>query len=108
MPPAEEQAKGQLDATPRHGEWVDVKVAGGAAPIRTFVVYPERKDKAPVVIVIHEIFGLTDWIRGVADQLAREGFIADRARPALGQGAERRRHGGGREPRRCREAGSRR
>ena len=44
--------------------------------MRTWVVYPERKDKAPVVIVIHEIFGLSDWIRGVADQLAGEGFIA--------------------------------
>jgi carboxymethylenebutenolidase len=40
------------------------------------VVYPERKEKAPVVIVIHEIFGLSDWVRGVADQLAAEGFIA--------------------------------
>jgi carboxymethylenebutenolidase len=54
---------------------VDVKLASGAA-IRTWVVYPERKDEAGVVIVIHEIYGLTDWIRGVADQLAREGFIA--------------------------------
>ncbi len=41
-----------------------------------FVAYPERKDKAPVVIVIQEIFGLTDWIRAVADRLAAEGFIA--------------------------------
>ena len=46
------------------------------APVKTWIVYPERKDKAGVVIVIHEIFGLSDWIRGVADQLAREGFIA--------------------------------
>ena len=45
-------------------------------PLRSYVVYPERKEKAPVVIVIHEIFGLSDWIRGVADQLAAEGFIA--------------------------------
>src|SRR5262249_58748418 len=44
--------------------------------IRTWVVYPERKDKAPVILVIHEIFGLSDWIRSVADQLAAEGFIA--------------------------------
>jgi carboxymethylenebutenolidase len=44
--------------------------------MRTWVVYPERKDKAGVVIVIHEIFGLSDWIRGVADALAAEGFIA--------------------------------
>ena len=52
--------------------------SSGAGPrrSRSFVVYPERKDKAPVVIVIHEIFGMTDWVRGVADQLAKEGFIA--------------------------------
>ena len=76
LPPSEQQAKGALEKSPRHGEWVDVKVAGAAAPVRTWVVYPERKDKAGVVIVIHEIFGSSDWIRGVADQLAREGFIA--------------------------------
>src|SRR6266508_5015139 len=74
LPPSEQQAKGVLEKSPRHGELVDVKVSVGA-PVRTWVVYPERKDKAGVVILIHEIFGLSDWIRGVADQLAREGFI---------------------------------
>jgi carboxymethylenebutenolidase len=69
------EAVAQLKSSPRHAEWVDVKASSGA-PIKSFVVYPERKDKAPVVIVIQEIFGLTDWIRGVADQLAKEGFIA--------------------------------
>jgi carboxymethylenebutenolidase len=54
---------------------VDVSYAGGP-PIRTFVVYPQRSDSAPVVIVIHEIYGLTDWLRSVADQLAADGFIA--------------------------------
>jgi carboxymethylenebutenolidase len=68
-------ALAQLKSSPRHAEWVDIKASSGA-PIKSFVVYPERKDKAPVVIVIQEIFGLTDWIRGVADQLAKEGFIA--------------------------------
>ena len=69
------QAIEQLKTSPRHGEWVDIKGSDGT-PIKSFVVYPERRDKAPVVIVIHEIFGLSDWIRGVADQLAKEGFIA--------------------------------
>lgn len=45
-------------------------------PVSTWVTYPERAGPAPVVLVIHEIFGLTDWVRGVADQLAAEGFIA--------------------------------
>jgi carboxymethylenebutenolidase len=76
LPAGEEGAKAALDASPRHGEFVDVKVPGSPQAIRTWVVYPERKEKAPVVIVIQEIFGLSDWIRGVADQLAREGFIA--------------------------------
>jgi carboxymethylenebutenolidase len=76
LPPADDAAKGALSSSPRHGEWADVKLPGSTTPIRTWVVYPERKDKAGVVIVIHEIFGLSDWIRGVADQLAREGFIA--------------------------------
>ena len=65
-----------IAASPRHGEWADVPIPGSDVKLRTWVVYPERKDKAPVVIVIHEIFGMTDWVRGVADQLAAEGYIA--------------------------------
>lgn len=76
LPPGEEQAQAALEKSPRHGEFVDVKVEGEKHPIRTWVVYPERKDKAPVMIVIHEIYGLSDWIRAVADQLAADGFIA--------------------------------
>jgi carboxymethylenebutenolidase len=76
LPPGDAQAREALEKSPRHGEWMDIKIPGSEAFLRTWVVYPERKDKAPVVIVIHEIFGLTDWIRSVADQLARDGFIA--------------------------------
>ncbi|HTV01494.1 MAG TPA: dienelactone hydrolase family protein [Luteitalea sp.] len=75
LPPAEEDAKARLNASPRHGEYADVALPGGAK-LRSWVSYPERKDKAPVVIVIHEIFGLSDWIRSVADQLAADGYIA--------------------------------
>ncbi|HWP82197.1 MAG TPA: dienelactone hydrolase family protein [Bacteroidota bacterium] len=75
IPPSDEQAKAALEKSPRHGEFADVKVPGTNDVIRTWVVYPERKDKAPVVIVIHEIYGLTDWIRAVADQLAKDGYI---------------------------------
>jgi len=75
LPPDAEHAKEALAKSPRHAEWVDVKMPDGSK-IVTFVVYPERKDKAPVVIVIHEIFGLSEWVRGVADQLAKDGFIA--------------------------------
>jgi carboxymethylenebutenolidase len=75
FPPDEEGALTHLDASPRHGEWVDYD-AGDGDMVRAWVVYPERAGKAPVVVVIHEIYALTDWIRGVADQLAAEGFIA--------------------------------
>lgn len=76
LPPSEETAKARLERSPRHGEYVDVALPSGGTPIRTWVVYPERKDKAGVVLVIHEVYGLSDWLRGVTDQLAREGFIA--------------------------------
>jgi len=75
LPAADEDAKARLEKSTRHGEYVDVKTSDGQS-LRTWVVYPERKDKAGVVLVIHEIFGLSDWIRGVADQLAKDGFIA--------------------------------
>jgi carboxymethylenebutenolidase len=65
----------RLDASSRHGEWT-MYDAGEGDSVMAWVVYPERSDAAPVVVVIHEINGLTDWVRGVADQLAAEGFIA--------------------------------
>jgi len=74
IPPGEAQARDRLNSSPRHGEWVTVK--DGQDSVKAWLVYPERRDKAPVVIVIQEIFGLTDWIRSVADQLAADGFIA--------------------------------
>jgi len=64
----------RLNNSPRHGEWVDLK--SGQRTIKAFVVYPERKDKAPVVLIIHEIFGLTDWARSLCDELAEAGVIA--------------------------------
>jgi carboxymethylenebutenolidase len=76
FPPSDAQAKAALEKTARHGEFFDVDFPAGGTKLKGFVAFPERKDKAPVVLVIHEIYGLSDWIRGVADQLAREGFIA--------------------------------
>ncbi len=71
---AQDWAKAKLERSPRHGEWVDVK--NGARTVRCFVVYPEVKNAATGIIVVHEIFGLTDWVRDVADQLAAAGYIA--------------------------------
>ena len=66
--------KDRLNNSPRHAEWVDIK--SNDHPIKAFVVYPERKDKAPAVLVIQEIFGLTDWLRDICDELAENGVIA--------------------------------
>lgn len=74
LPAGAEDAVARLEASPRHGEWAVVR--SGQDSIRTWVVYPERAERAPVVVVIHEIFGLSNWIRAVADQLAADGFIA--------------------------------
>jgi carboxymethylenebutenolidase len=67
-------AKSRLEQSPRHLEWVKVK--NGDRVVTCFIAYPEVKEKAMAVLVIHEIFGLTDWVRGVADQLAAAGYIA--------------------------------
>lgn len=67
-------AKERLEKSPRHLEYVKVK--NGDREVNSFIAYPEVKEKATAVVVIHEIFGLTDWVRGVADQLAEAGFIA--------------------------------
>jgi carboxymethylenebutenolidase len=64
----------RLNKSPRHGEWVDIK--SGDRTIKAFVVYPERKEKTPVVMVVQEIFGLTDWLRSLCDELAENGVIA--------------------------------
>ncbi len=71
---AQDWAKAQLEKSPRHGEWVKLK--HGNREVNSFIVYPEAKDKRTAVVVIHEIFGLTDWVRTVADDLAAAGYIA--------------------------------
>jgi carboxymethylenebutenolidase len=75
LPPDAAGAMARLSASPRHGEWAMIRTAEGDS-IRAWVVYPERSTKAPVIVVVHEIFGLSSWIRSVADQLAADGFIA--------------------------------
>ena len=84
-------AAGALDAlkrSSRHQEYVDVALPGSTTKIRTFVVYPESKDKAPVVLVIHEIFGLSDWVRGCRRSARKGRLHRRRAGSDLGHGAE--------------------
>lgn len=71
---AQDWAKARLEKSPRHIEWVNVK--NGERTIKSSIAFPEVKDKATAVVVIHEIFGLTDWVRSVTDQLAEAGYIA--------------------------------
>ena len=76
LPPSEAAARARLNASPRHGEFVTVKVPGIDTPIKCYIVHPSRADKAPVVIVTMEIYGLSDWLMATTDQLAADGFIA--------------------------------
>ena len=75
VPPSDIYAADALKNSPRHGEMIDIKLPDGQM-IKSWIVYPQASGKVGVVIVIHEIFGLTDWVRGVADQVAKDGFIA--------------------------------
>lgn len=75
LPPGAADAAARLADSPRHGEWAMI-ATGPNDSVRAWVVYPERSTPAPVVLVVHEIFGVTAWIRSVADQLAADGFIA--------------------------------
>jgi len=77
LPASSASAPARLAASPRHGEWVKIALETGSPDsIMAWVVYPASSRKAPVVVVVHEIFGLSTWVRGVADQVAAEGFIA--------------------------------
>lgn len=67
-------AKQRADKSPRHQEWVKVK--NGTREVNSFLVFPEVKSKATAIIVIHEIFGMSDWVRSLTDQLAEAGYIA--------------------------------
>src|SRR5712671_283331 len=71
---AQDWAKAALEKSPRHREWLTIKHDGRS--VETFVVYPESKGKTPVVLIIHEIFGMTDWVQDLADQVAAAGYIA--------------------------------
>jgi carboxymethylenebutenolidase len=78
LPASDQHAAARLNASPRHGEWVKIAWEPGSSDsLMAWIVYPVTSNpKTPVVVVIHEIFGLSTWVRAVADQVAAEGFIA--------------------------------
>ena len=104
---AQDWAKTALNKSPRHSEYVTISEAGGRK-LQAFVVYPEVKDKAPVIVLIHEIFGESDWFKEMADDLAGAGYIvvapdllsgfgpaAGAAKPMAGMGDDHSHMGGG-------------
>jgi carboxymethylenebutenolidase len=78
IPPSNNHAAARLNASPRHGEWVTIPWEPGSKDsIMAWIVYPKTSNaKTPVVVVVHEIYGLSTWVRSVADQLAADGYIA--------------------------------
>ena len=87
--PAQDWAKAALEKSPRHSEWVTLK--HDSREVNSFISYPEVKDPATAVVVIHEIFGLSDWAREMTDELAASGYIAIAPDLLWGKGP----HGGG-------------
>jgi carboxymethylenebutenolidase len=83
---AQDWAKAALAKSPRHGEYVTITEASGRK-LQAFVVYPEVKDKAPVVVLVHEIFGESDWFKEMADELAGAGYIVVAPDLLSGEGA---------------------
>jgi len=95
---AQDWAKARLEQSPRHREWVTLQHDGRT--LQAYVVYPEVKQKATVVILIHEIFGLSDWAKEMADELAAAGYIVVAPDLLSGMGP----HGGGSDEFRSQEA----
>ena len=71
---AQDWARAKVDKSPRHREWVTVTHDG--RKVETFVAYPEASKNTPVIVVIHEIFGMSDWVEEVTDEFAAAGYIA--------------------------------
>jgi len=71
---AQDWARAKVEKSPRHQEWITLK--HGDRSVQAYIAYPESKKKTPAIVIIHEIFGMTDWVQDMADQLAAAGYIA--------------------------------
>ncbi len=71
---AQDWARQAVDKSPRRREWVTVK--HGNRSVESMVAYPQSREKAPAMVVIHEIFGMTDWVENVTDEFAAAGYLA--------------------------------
>ena len=70
---AQEWAQKAVDDSPRHLEWATIKA--GDRKVQAFVAYPEVSEKATAIVLIHEIYGHSDWVRLMADHLAEAGYL---------------------------------
>lgn len=71
----------RLGAGHRHApgilcEWIQVPVGDDDEPMPAFVARPEGAGFHPAVVVGFEMFGITEYVRGVAQRLARHGCLA--------------------------------
>ena len=71
---SQDWARKAVDQSPRRREWVSIKQ--GSRSVESMVAHPQTRDKAPAMVVIHEIFGMTDWVENVTDEFAEAGYIA--------------------------------
>lgn len=72
---SQDPAAQRLENSPRHHEWVEITTEGGRT-VRALVVFPEVGKPVHAVVLIHENRGLTNWEKGVADQVAEAGYLA--------------------------------
>jgi carboxymethylenebutenolidase len=71
---AQDWARRTVDQSPRRREWVTVR--RGARSVESFLAHPAGSGRAPAMVVIHEIFGMADWVEDVTDQFAQAGWLA--------------------------------
>ncbi|HTB11629.1 MAG TPA: dienelactone hydrolase family protein [Bryobacteraceae bacterium] len=74
MVSAQDWAKERVEKSPRHRESVTITHDG--RKVDAFIAYPEASKNTPVIVVIHEIFGMSDWVQEVTDEFAAAGYIA--------------------------------
>ena len=96
--PAQDWAKAKLDASPRHHEYATLSANG--KPLKAFISYPEVKTKATAIVLVPEIFGLSDWAKEMADELSASGYVVIAPDVLTGMGP----NGGGTESYASRDA----
>ncbi len=50
--------------------------SGARGPVEAYLSRPETSESRPAIVVIHEVWGLVDHTKDVANRFAREGYVA--------------------------------